>query len=290
MKEGSAISTMWHGCLTDTDYFEMRSSGGHDYGVWVTTPPGYDPTTTRAPAVYVLDGNWAVGMTAPLIVTQADPMQRIQPYIQVSVGYAGEDAQHWDRLRNRDLVPPGEPIAKELIDAVEAGVQAGARTREEANAYVAELRDTHADAFLGFLTAELHPRIERDYGTATSGHGLFGYSYGGLFSLYTWLTGSTLFESIGAGSPGVTGEDSQIFAQLQELGDRQHATKLHVTLNEQELLGDLAIYQNITKNTATVLHRLTLRGGAVTSAVLRETHVTGLQASFLSYLRTCRAR
>ena len=284
------MSTMWHGCLADTDYFEMRSDGGRDYGVWVTTPPGYDPATTRAPAVYVLDGNWAVGQTAPLIVTQADPMQRIQPYIQVSVGYAGEDAQHWDRLRNRDLVPPGEPIAKELIDAVEMGVRAGARTREESDAYLAELRDTHADTFLSFLTAELHPRIERDYGTAATGHGLFGYSYGGLFSLYTWLTGCTLFESIGAGSPGVASVDSQIFAQLQEMGDSQHAAKLHVTLNEQELLGDLAIYQNLTKNTATVLHRLTARGEAVTSAVLRETHVTGLQASFLSYLRTCRAR
>ncbi|WP_410641134.1 alpha/beta hydrolase [Amycolatopsis sp. lyj-346] len=284
------MSTMWHGCLADTDYFELRSSGGHDYGVWVTTPPGYDPASTRLPAVYVLDGNWAVGMTAPLIVTQADPMQRIRPYLQVSVGYAGADAQHWDRLRNRDLVPPGEPVAKELVDAVELGVQAGARTREEADAYLAELRDTHADAFLSFLTAELHPRIERDYRTATSGHGLFGYSYGGLFSLHTWLTGSTLFESIGAGSPGVAGEDSQIFAQLRELGDRPHAAKLHVTVNERELLGDLAIYQNITKNTATVLHRLTAHGAAVTSAVLRETHVTGLQASFLSYLRTCRAR
>ncbi|MGW4063472.1 hypothetical protein ACWEGE_34645 [Amycolatopsis sp. NPDC004747] len=51
-----------------------------------------------------------------------------------------------------------------------------------------------------------------------------------------------------------------------------------------------AVYQNLAKNAATVLHRLTARGGSVTSAVLRETHVTGLQASFLSYLRTCRAR
>ncbi|WP_027928476.1 alpha/beta hydrolase [Amycolatopsis benzoatilytica] len=284
------MSTMWQGCLADTDYFEMRSSGGHDYGVWVTTPPGYDPATTQVPAVYVLDGNWALGMTAPLIVTQRDPMQKIEPYLQVSVGYAGEEAQHWDRLRNRDLVPPGEPIAKELVDAVELGFRTGARTREESDAYLAELRDTHADAFLSFLTAELHPRIERDYGTATSGHGLFGYSYGGLFSLYTWLTGCTLFESIGAGSPGVAGEDSQIFAQLQKLGDSRHAAKLHVTLNERELLGDLPIYQNLTKNTAAVLHRLISRGEAVTSAVLRETHVTGLQASFLSYLRTCRAR
>ncbi|ONI89572.1 esterase [Actinosynnema sp. ALI-1.44] len=283
------MSTMWHGCLADTDYFEMRSSSGRDYGVWVTTPPNYDPATTQAPAVYVLDGNWTVGMTAPLIVTQLDPMQKIQPYIQVSVGYAGEEAQHWARLRNRDLVPPGEPIAKELVDAVEVGLRAGTMTREEADAYLAELRDTHADAFLRFLTAELHPRIERDYGTATSGHGLFGYSYGGLFSLYTWLTGTTLFDSIGAGSPGVAGADSQVFAQLQALGDRQHTTRLHVTLNERELLGDLAIYQNITKNAATVLHHLISRGEAVTSAILRETHVTGLQASFLSYLRTCRA-
>ncbi|MGA6161335.1 alpha/beta hydrolase [Amycolatopsis magusensis] len=284
------MSTLWNGCLAGTDYFEMRSSSGQDYGVWVTTPPGYDPATAPVPAVYVLDGNWAVGLTAPLIVTQMDPMQRIQPYLQVSVGYAGEDAQHWDRLRNRDLVPPGEPIAKELVDAVEMGVRMGARTREEADAYLAELRDTHADAFLTFLTAELHPRIERDYRTATSGHGLFGYSYGGLFSLYTWLTGGTLFETIGAGSPGVAGEGSRIFAQLEEMGDSRNAAKLHVTLNERELLGDLPIYQSLTKNTATVLHRLTARGDAVTSTILRETHVTGLQASFLSYLRTCRAQ
>lgn len=282
------MSSMWQGCLAGTDYFEMRSSGGHDYGVWVTTPPGYDPATTQAPVVYVLDGNFAVGLTAPLIVTQMDPMQRIQPYIQVSVGYAGEEAQDWDRLRNRDFVPPGEPIAQELSDAVEMGLQAGMRTREEADAYLAQLRDTHADVFLSFLTAELHPRIERDYGTAASGHGLFGYSYGGLFTLYAWLTGATLFESIGAGSPGVIAEDSQIFAQLHEIGDSQRDAKLHVTINERELLGDLAVYQSLARNAATVLHRLTSRGEAVTSEILRETHVTGLQASFLSYLRTCR--
>ncbi|WP_267295159.1 alpha/beta hydrolase [Mycobacterium hackensackense] len=279
---------MWQGCLADTDYFEMRSSAGQDYGIWITTPPGYDPATTQAPVVYVLDGNFAVGLTAPLIVTQMDPMQRIQPYIQVSVGYAGEGAQDWDRLRNRDFVPPGEPIAKELVDAVEMGLRMGARTREEADAYLAELRDTHADVFLNFLTAELHPRIEHDFGTAASGHGLFGYSYGGLFSLYTWLTGTTLFESIGAGSPGVIAEDSLIFARLHELGDGRRAAKLHVTFNDRELLGDLAVYQSLAQNTATVLHRLTSRGEPVTSELLHETHVTGLQASFLSYLRTCR--
>ncbi|MGX9675476.1 alpha/beta hydrolase [Mycobacterium sp. HM-7] len=282
------MSSMWQGCLADTEYFEMRSGSGHDYGVWVTTPPGYDPAAMRAPVVYVLDGNFAVGLTAPLIVTQMDPMQRIQPYIQVSVGYAGEEAQDWDRLRNRDFVPPGEPVAKELVDAVEMGIEVGARTREQADAYLAELRDARADVFLSFLTTELHPQIERDYGTATHGHGLFGYSYGGLFSLYTWLTDTTLFESVGAGSPGVIGEDSQIFAQIDKLGDSRRAAKLHLTINDRELVGDLAVYQRLAKNTATVLHRLTARGETVTSEILHETHVTGLQASFLSYLRTCR--
>lgn len=282
------MSSMWQGCLANTDYFEMRSSAGQDYGIWVTMPPGCNRATTQVPVVYVLDGNWAVGLTAPLIVTQMDPMQRILPYLQVSIGYAGAQAQDWDRLRNRDFVPPGEPIAKELVDAIEMGLEVGVRTREEADAYLAELSDTHADVFLNFLTAELHPRIEHDFGTAASGHGLFGYSYGGLFSLYTWLTGTTLFESIGAGSPGVIAEDSLIFAQLHELGDSRHAAKLHVTFNDRELLGELAVYQSLAQNTATVLHRLTSRGEAVTSELLHETHVTGLQASFLSYLRTCR--
>jgi predicted alpha/beta superfamily hydrolase len=109
------------------------------------------------------------------------------------------------------------------------------------------------------------------------------------FSLYTWLAASTLFASTGAGSPGVVSEDSQVFAQLEELGDGGQEAKLHVISNDRELLGDRAIYQNSAKNTATLLHRLTARGEAVTSEVLRGTHVTGLQVSFLGYLRTCRA-
>ncbi|MER8261775.1 alpha/beta hydrolase [Streptomyces albidoflavus] len=284
------MSTMWQGCLAHTDYFEMRSSGGHDYGIWVTTPPNYDPAAEHVPVVYVLDGNWTVGLTAPLIVTQVDPLQPILPYVQVSVGYAGEEAEHWERLRNRDLVPPGEPVAKEFIDAVESTVEAGTKTREQADAYLAELNDSRADMFLNFLTDDLHPRIERDYGTAPSGHGLFGYSYGGLFSLYAWLAGSTLFESIGAGSPGIINEESQVLARLREMGATLPAIKLHLTLNEKEVLGDLAVYQNLSKNAASFLHHLTARNGPVTSALMRETHVTGLQASFLSYLRTCRSQ
>lgn len=45
---------------------------------------------------------------------------------------------------------------------------------------------------------------------------------------------------------------------------------IRVGVNDRELLGDLAVCE------------------AFTSEILREPHLTGLQASFLSYLSTCR--
>lgn len=65
--------SMLHGCLADTEYFELTARSGFRYGVWVTTPAGYADSTDPLPLIYVLDGNWTVGFTAPLIVAQNDP-------------------------------------------------------------------------------------------------------------------------------------------------------------------------------------------------------------------------
>ena len=89
------MSQMLHGCLADTDYQVVRARSGHEYGVWVTTPPGYADSDDRLPLVYVVDGNWTVGLTAPLIVATADPFLSVKPYVQVTVGYAGDEAASW---------------------------------------------------------------------------------------------------------------------------------------------------------------------------------------------------
>ena len=196
------MSGMLHGCLADTAYLEVTAKSGHTYGVWVTTPPGYTDASDPLPLVYVTDANFAVGLTAPLIVTQADPYLSVAPYIQVSVGYAGDEAAAWATLRNRDLVPPGEPVADEMVTTLAAARDAGAMTQEHMDAYLAELADTHADVFLDFLTEELHPQLQATYRVSESGHGLFGYSYGGLFTLYAYLRDAP-FSTFGAGSPGV---------------------------------------------------------------------------------------
>lgn len=289
------MSEILHGCLPDTDYFEITAQSGNRYGVWVTTPPGYADSTEPLPLIYVVDGNWSVGLTAPLIVTQADPYLAIAPYIQVSVGFAGAEAAEWAQLRNRDLVPPGEPVSDEMVATVRSARDTGAMTRQQAEAYLAKLADTQADVFLDFLTAELHPRLQSQWRVSESGHGLFGYSYGGLFALYAWLRAAAEFATFGAGTPGVASADSQVFKLVAALPERpvdSVAPQLHVTLNECELLGGIPIYRRIARNVLSVVEELHDRGRSrdVSSAVLRETHVTGLQASFLSYVKTCHTR
>jgi predicted alpha/beta superfamily hydrolase len=166
-------------------------------------------------------------------------------------------------------------------------------SQEHMDAYLDELRDTHADVFLSFLVDELHPQLTSQYRVSDSGHGLFGYSYGGLFALYAWLSEAHPFATIGAGSPGVTGPDSQIFGMVEVLADREpDSTRLHVTINEAEAIGPIPIYRDLARNALAVVERLhgLGRSAAVSVEMLHATHVTGIPASFLSYLKTCHGR
>ncbi|MFY0577596.1 alpha/beta hydrolase-fold protein [Cystobacter fuscus] len=96
-----------------------------------------------------------------------------------------------------------------MVATVKSARDTGAMTQEQADAYLANLADTHADIFLDFLTAELHPRLQSRLRVSESGHGLFGYSYGGLFALYAWLRAAAPFATFGAGTPGVASADSR---------------------------------------------------------------------------------
>ncbi|SMY05070.1 hypothetical protein BSP239C_04047 [Brevibacterium sp. 239c] len=289
------MSKVLHGNLPDTEYFEITAESGNNYGIWVTAPPTNAEPDQPLPLIYVVDGNWAVGLTAPLNVTQADPYLSVAPYIQISIGYTGAEAGDWATLRNRDLVPPGEPVNDEMIATLTAARDSGSMTQEQVDDYLAMLAETHADVFLDFITEELHPHLQSRLNVSATGHGLFGSSYGGLFALYAYLRGTTIFSTFGAGSPGVTSPESKVFdlvSGLPELNKVSPAKKLHITLNENEIMGDIAIYRGMSRNVLDVMEQLHKNGCSsdMTRTILRETHVTGVQASFLSYLKTCHAR
>ncbi|WP_435120897.1 alpha/beta hydrolase [Amycolatopsis thermoflava] len=276
-----------------TEYFEMESASvGARFAIWVTTSPAYARDEQVAyPVLYVTDGNFSVGQTAPLAVMQGDLALPIAPYLQVTVGYAGDDAQDWTRVRNRDLVPPGEPVPPAMRSSLDMAVANGLMTQAEADAYLEDLANTRADAFLSFITDELHPEISRRYRVAPEGHGLFGYSYGGLFTLYALLTGCALFTAYGAGSPGIASLESTALKLAEKPLDLT-GKRLHLTINGPEMTGELPIYRVIGRGFTLLVESLrsSESGLALTTAVLGETHVTGLQPSFLSFMRTCWSR
>nr|WP_231895968.1 alpha/beta hydrolase-fold protein [Gordonia sp. LAM0048] len=272
-----------------TEYFEMDSTSvGARFAIWVTTSPTYGQDEQDYPVLYITDGNYSVGQTAPLAVMQSDPALPIAPYLQVTVGYSGADAEDWNRVRNRDLVPPGEPIPPAMRSSLETAIENQLMTQEEADAYLDQLADTRADAFLSFITDELHPEIARRYRVAPEGHGLFGYSYGGLFTLYALLTGCPLFAAYGAGSPGLASSESTPLMLAMKALDLT-GKRLHLTINGPEMTGELPIYRMLGRGFTQLVEslRTTDSGLSLTTQVLGDTHLTGLQPSFLSFMRNC---
>jgi predicted alpha/beta superfamily hydrolase len=283
--------------LPSTEYFEIDSAAAGDrFAVWVTRPVDYDRGGEACyPAIYVTDGNVSAAMLSPYAEhTAFDLIGAFQPYLQVTVGYPPDKAADWLTLRNRDLVPDDEPAPPSMIAAVAADAETAGWTQEEHDEYLRSIREGRAAQFLAFLEDELRPVIEDRYRVAPEGTGLFGYSYGGLFSLYALMRQSPMFRRYGAGSPGVLSADSQIFRLEDGIARRGQAfgdVRLHLTVNELEITGRSHIYRDLGIQFARLVDRLYLsdhQGLDFAARILpSDTHMTGFTQSFLSYLRAC---
>lgn len=283
--------------LPATDYFELDSAHvGGRLAIWVTKPVDYDRgDDARYPAVYVTDGNVAAAMLAPYAEhTAFELITAFQPYMQVTVGYPPDQAPEWLTLRTRDLVPSGEPAPQSIIDAVAADAETAGWTQAEQDEYIRSIQSGRAAEFLAFFEDELRPVIEERYRVLDGATGLFGYSYGGLFTLYALMRQSSMFQRYGAGSPGVLHPDSQIFRLEQQIADRGSGfgdVQLHLTINELEITGRSHCYRDLGIQFARLIDKLYLSGheGLEFSARIlpNDTHMTGFTQSFLSYIRCC---
>ena len=280
-----------------TDYFELDSAHvGARLAIWVTRPVSYEADgDTRYPAIYVTDGNVAAAMLAPYGQhTAFELITAFQPYLQVTVGYPPDQAPEWLTLRTRDLVPDGEPAPQSIIDAVAVDAETAGWTQEEHDEYIRSIQNGRAAEFLAFFEDELRPVIEDRYRVLDGATGLFGYSYGGLFTLYALMRKSPMFQRYGAGSPGVLHPDSQIFRLEQQLADSGAGfddVQLHLTLNELEITGRSHCYRDLGIQFARLIDKLWLSGHAGLDFSARilpsDTHMTGFTQSFLSYIRCC---
>jgi len=280
-----------------TRYFEIDSEiAGNRYSASVTLPAMYDQLEGESfPIVYQIDANLYFPSTAPFhLATHGDVMSTLKPFILVSIGYSQEESHQWDWLRVRDLVPPGEVVPEIFYQTLDYSVQAGLVSQEQRDVYLTMFAKPAGDKYLEFLEKELHPLLEQTYRIDRTDVGLWGFSYGGLFTSYVALKHSALFKNIGAGSPGIVGKDSFIFklydeaiASKMDFADR----RLHVTLGAREL-SDSGPYQWLTaRGTSELLAQTSLQplpGLQVTSEIIQlETHLTGGVPAWFSYLRAC---
>lgn len=283
--------------LPKTEYFEIDSAiAGVRYGVWVAAPWAYGlEPERRFPAIFTPDGNLLAPTLMPISVDMQSPPG--QPFIQVSVGYCGEELADWLFVaRNRDLLPPNEPADPAHLAANQVAIDAGG----EAAVWARKFHDAivnggRADLFLRFLTDELYPLIVEKYRVDTTCCGLFGHSYGGLFAAWAALHRPAVFPRVGSASVGTMGAGSKLFEVLQQeidSGADHTGRRLHLSIGEWEIT-QRSPYQGLGAMFAKlnfILGNTPLKGLTVTSKIIAdEKHASSLPGQFASFIRTCYA-
>ncbi|AOH84330.1 esterase [Sphingomonas panacis] len=279
-----------------TRYYEIESRiAGARFAAWVTLPAQYDADRTKTyPIVYQMDGNLFLPATAPFHQGEGDKLSPHIPFIMVSVGYSKRESHAWPWLRIRDLTPPGEAVPDVIRQTVEPAVKAGRLSQDEGRRYLAMFANPAADAFLAFLEQELHPQIATALRVDETDVALWGYSYGGLFSTYVAIERSDLFKCVGAGSPGIVAENSQIFKLYQQAVASKNdysGRRLHVTLGARELAQPSLYQWIIARGTSELLAQTALHplpGLKVSGEIIPlETHLTGAVPGWFSFVRAC---
>lgn len=132
----------------------------------------------------------------------------------VAVGYASGQAFDVD-ARALDYTPKVEGVSGDLFSP----------------------RHGRADLFLRFLIEELRPEIARHFPVNPRANTLFGFSYGGLFTLYVLSTAAQHFQRYWAASPSLWFDEARTLNRLPARLKTVHldpATRVQITVGQDE--------------------------------------------------------
>lgn len=206
-------------CQTHSIQFKTTSKFVQDaeYVIDIILPEDYD-STYKYPFVYCVD-YWLGKHITPGIITYLNFSQAIDPVIVVGIGNEG-DYNDWILERIRDLTPyhvPEYDISSSHSIGTR-GVTGG------------------ADKFLLFIKNELIPLAETKYNSDTLNRGFFGYSYGGLFGVYTIIKEPDLFQKYFLGSPSLNYNDFSLLDSLNNMDSKKLSgiKAVYITVGENE--------------------------------------------------------
>jgi predicted alpha/beta superfamily hydrolase len=157
-------------CLENTEQFSITSEyvKGENYLIQVGLPFGYSSSHKSYPVLYVLDGDYAFGITKG-ITDLLMIGKEIKGIIVIGISY-GKGVFAWSVKRTRDLTPSHDTIFAK-------GQNTGG-----------------ADNFLKFVQYELFPAVNRNYRTNPDSSAICGESLGGLLNSYILWKQPELFK------------------------------------------------------------------------------------------------
>jgi uncharacterized protein len=224
----------------------------------------------KYPCWYVTDANRSFPMLANIgsVFEVPDPGQG--EIIIVGIGYKIRDVADWASFRTRDLTPINDPSVDGYLN----------KFLNQVTGRQFDVRSGAADKLLEFITTELIPFVESNYRVSLTDRYLGGYSYGGLFTLYTMFSKPDLFMKYFAGSPSIDFGNGFLF-DLENSFASSHKdirAKLWMTAGGAE---DSVTIANVKRMTTTLKSR-NYPGFSVESYIFPdETHQSSMAASLM---------
>lgn len=168
-----------------------------DYELWISLPASYTAGDDYYPLIIVLDPYRSfLIIKAGMDVFSTSPAEFLPEAILVGIGYGGDESNSLEKFalgRTRDLTPTSDSLA-------EASMR---RVMEASGIANCAVRTGGAPKFLEFIRDELFPYIHSNYRVDMKNKALYGYSYGGLFGLYTLFHAPETFNKYLIGSPSI---------------------------------------------------------------------------------------
>jgi len=230
-----------------THGFVAKSNGRH-YRVAVATPGKKIPGQPR-PVLYVTDGDMNFGSAVEATRMLAFGGE-IPPVIVVGLGYAGATPLSVMTMRNFELTHTLD------ADYIERTAKSPAPVTAEGLA--------GAPGFLEFIRDELAPQIDEVYGGDPGDRALFGYSLGGLFTLWALLQEDSGFQRFIAGSPSLWWDRRGLFEEeaRRAAGAKDLAVRVFVSAGEREEFpgGPLPAFAGMVSNAVAFATTLASRG------------------------------
>jgi uncharacterized protein len=243
--------------------------------LYIKIPATYKSNIQKIyPCWYITDANRAFAMIADM-ANSFDVPVIVEPEIfVVGIGYKIRDMGDWGAWRTRDLTPTNIPSS----DTYWADLFSKYAGRQ------IEVKTGGAAKFLECIEKEAIPFMESNYRVSSTGRGLGGYSYGGLFSLYVLFKRPELFSIYYAGSPSIKYDKGLILKNEQEYATTHNDLNalLFMTAGGAE---DSVMVANVNLLAAQLMSRNYPGLKVKTQVFPDETHISCIPAAWMRAFR-----